>query len=219
MMMRTQTLLFQALFGFLVVSTSKAFVCRQTTTSVSCSRSSGDVNDNQAGHSALHATDTVAVEAYLADRYPLFMSTILGKNDAVWKKLRETDQGYTIFAPTDAALNELGGNRLQQLQDIRNIETAAKMCAYHAVIEPVTADELFASGGIITVGGDVPVGRSITGGIFGMGGKEDGGVTVNGAKVLQTTQVENCIIHETDSLISPQILWRYCDQLRIPGSK
>ncbi len=53
---------------------------------------------------------------------------------------------------------------------------------------------------------------------MGIGGKEDGGVTINGAKILSTTEVDTCLIHEVDALVSPEILWRYCDQLRIPGS-
>ena len=26
------------------------------------------------------------------------------------------------------------------------------------------------------------------------------------------------VVHETDGFISPSVLWRYADQLRIPGS-
>ena len=81
------------------------------------------------------------------------------------------------------------------------------------------AEELFNSGGVVTIGGVVDVGRSRTGGFMGIGGQEDGGVLVNGAKMIQTLEVEKALIHEMDALISPEILWRYVDQLRIPGSK
>lgn len=157
------------------------------------------------------------VKDYLAERYPNLMN-ILGNNDAVWKKLSASEAGFTIFAPNEQAFQDLGEKKMLQLNDDRNKELAEKVGAYHAVEEPVSADELFASGGVVTLGGDVPVGRSMTGGFMGIGGKEDGGVTVNGAKVIGTTQVESCTIHEMDALISPQILWRYIDQLRIPGS-
>jgi uncharacterized surface protein with fasciclin (FAS1) repeats len=50
------------------------------------------------------------------------------------------------------------------------------------------------------------------------GEKEDGGVTINGAKVVESIEIGNCVVHEVDTLVSPQILWRYMDQLRIPGS-
>ena len=68
------------------------------------------------------------------------------------------------------------------------------------------------------MGGDVIIERSVSGGFFGVGGKEDGSVTINGAKVLSSTEVGKGIVHEMDGLISPSLLWRYMDQLRIPGS-
>jgi hypothetical protein len=52
--------------------------------------------------------------------------------------------------------------------------------------------------------------------------EEDGGLTLNGAKVVKSLEFVDAtktgIIHEVDGLISPTILWRYADQLRIPGS-
>jgi hypothetical protein len=88
------------------------------------------------------------------------------------------------------------------------------------IAETVSAEALFQAGGVITQGGEVPVGRSVTGGMFGMGGKEDGGVTINnGAKVVQSVPLGKGVLHEVDALTSPSILWRYMDQLRIPGSK
>lgn len=148
----------------------------------------------------------------------MFDSLLLSKYPDLWKKL-PSDAACTIFAPNEKAFSDLGDKKLGQLQDIRNEETVQKMASFHAVGERVTADELFNSGGVVTIGGVVPVGRSVKGGLFGIGGTEDGGVTLNGAKVTSTTEVDNCLIHEVDTLISPQILWRYCDQLRIPGSK
>jgi hypothetical protein len=72
--------------------------------------------------------------------------------------------------------------------------------------------------GIKTLSGEVPVGRSKSGGFLGLGATEDGDVVIGpAAKILQSFNVEGSIVHEVDALISPQILWRYCDQLRIPG--
>ncbi|GKY92737.1 hypothetical protein MPSEU_000243700 [Mayamaea pseudoterrestris] len=164
--------------------------------------------------------DLQNVKTFLSERYPLFDSLILSKNQDVWKKLSDvSDGGCTIFAPSNQAMESLGDKKLEQLRDVRNDETAQKMGAFHVVGERVTADELFNSGGVVTVGGVVEVGRSVKGGFFGIGGTEDGGVTLSGAKVTTTVDIDKCLIHEVDALISPAILWRYCDQLRIPGSK
>lgn len=156
---------------------------------------------------------------YLEQNFPLTMQLLLPKeNTDVWKQLSDATEGYTVFAPNNQAYEVLGEKRVAQLQDVRNGEGAAKMGEYHAVNEPVTAEALFQSGGVVTLGGVVDVGRSVSGGFFGVGGKEDGGVTINGAKVESTTVVGRCTIHEVDKLISPELLWRYMDQLRIPGS-
>ena len=45
---------------------------------------------------------------------------------------------------------------------------------------------------------------------------EDGGVTLNGAKVVKTLEFADAtkieIVHEVDGFISLSILWRYADQ-------
>lgn len=159
------------------------------------------------------------VRAFLKDNYPGFNS-ILEQNDSIWKALAGVEQGgFTIFAPNAAALAALGEKRLQQLRDVRNLETIQKLGAYHIIAETVTADELFNSGGVITLGGEIPIERSRTGGFFGVGGTEDGGVTINGAKVVKTIDLDYGLVHEVDDLVNPSILFRYLDQLRIPGSK
>jgi hypothetical protein len=86
------------------------------------------------------------------------------------------------------------------------------------IASTVSAEALFQAGGVITHGGEVVVERTMTGGMFGMGGKEDGGVTIGGAKVVKSVPLGNGILHEVDALMSPNVLWRYMDQLRIPGS-
>lgn len=164
--------------------------------------------------------DSSEVEEILKTQYSIFHQLIMSKNAEVWKELSECDDdGYTIFAVNNEGMKNLGDKKLTQLEDDRNTETAEKIAAFHAVNEPVSSEELFNSGGVVTIGGVVDVGRSVTGGFFGFGGKEDGGTTVNGSKLIQTVEVDKTLIHEMDSLISPELLWRYVDQLRIPGSK
>mmetsp|Transcript_21122 Transcript_21122/g.29840 ORF Transcript_21122/g.29840 Transcript_21122/m.29840 type:complete len:218 (-) Transcript_21122:279-932(-) len=173
----------------------------------------------QAPEEYADVTSTAYLEEILAANYPQLMQLLLSKNDGIWKALRKSNQGYTIFAPNAQAFADLGEKKVEQLADPRNLETAEKVASYHVIAEAVTADQLFASGGVITMGGEIPIGRSTTGGFFGIGGQEDGGVTVNGANVVETFVLDGGgVIHEVDKLISPQVLWRYVDQLRIPGS-
>ena len=150
------------------------------------------------------AASTQEVEQFLDTNTRAFYEVIMKKNDDVWKKLRDSPVGVTIFAPTDEAMQNLGDKKLNQLADVRNEEALMKMGAFHAVNEPVGAEELFDSAGVIPIAGEaIPVERGITGGIFGVGGKEDGSVTVGGAKVLDSIVVGESIIHVTDALVSP----------------
>ena len=165
--------------------------------------------------------DLLLIRDFLQQYYPGFFS-ILDMNEEVWKAIGDTaddaEVGFTVFAPTNEALQALGAEKEAQLFDERNRETTEKIAAYHVIGEPVSAEALFNAGGVLTVGGEVPIERSISGGLFGIGGQEDGSVTLNGAKVLRTANVGNGLVHEVDSLVSPSIMWRYMDQLRIPGS-
>lgn len=161
--------------------------------------------------------DLLIVKKHLEENYPAFFK-LLNLNDSIWKALGE-GEGFTIFAPNTAAFTSLGDTKQEQLFDERNLETTQKVAAYHVIAESVTADDLFNSGGVITLGGEIPVDRSVSGGMFGVGGKEDGGVLVNSAKVVTSLELGSGILHEVEGLASPNILWRYMDQLRIPGSK
>mmetsp|Transcript_24245 Transcript_24245/g.52292 ORF Transcript_24245/g.52292 Transcript_24245/m.52292 type:complete len:207 (+) Transcript_24245:98-718(+) len=162
------------------------------------------------------------VEDFLAANYPS-SSNFFAKNGDVMKQIIKAEVGFTIFAPNEAAFAELGEKKRDQLSDVRNEELTGKVAQHHVILEPVTADQIFNSGGVVTEGGEVPVERSISGGMFGVGGKEDGGVTLNGAKVVKSFEFADAtkigIIHEVDGLVSPSTLWRYADQLRIPGSQ
>jgi uncharacterized surface protein with fasciclin (FAS1) repeats len=128
---------------------------------------------------------------------------------------------FTIFAPNEAAFAELGDKKVAQLGDPRNLETSNKVAAYHVVVDDfVTAERILQDdtiGGVLTLGGEVAIGPSMSGGLFGMGAKEDGGVAVGSAKIVQSTDIGQGVVHEVDGLISPTILWRYFDQLRMPG--
>jgi len=53
--------------------------------------------------------------------------------------------------------------------------------------------------------------RSKSGGFLGFGAKEDGGVVIgnNEARVVMSTNVgSNGVVHEVDSFVAPDLIWR-----------
>jgi uncharacterized surface protein with fasciclin (FAS1) repeats len=175
------------------------------------------------------------LEAFCRKEFPAFHS-LLSLNKGIWKTIAGAEKGCTIFAPSDLVFDALGEKKLEQLKDNRNEETAQKMGLYHVVdSEAVTATRLRtedwtrpapADGSprpitvqaLTTVSGEVPVGRGKSGGFFGFLAKEDGDIVIGpNARIVKSYKVAGSIVHEVDALISPMILWRYCDQLRIPG--
>jgi Fasciclin domain len=170
------------------------------------------------------------VESYVQEQHAIFWNLVLSKNDALWKALRESassnlsnNAGITLFCPTNEAMKALGEARLRQLADDRNYETVLRMGEFHAVSEPVSADVLFNSAGVVSLARAsrdqvLAVERRKVGGFMGIGGTEDGTSTVGGAQIVQTICLGPSFIHATNGLVSPSILWRYCDQLRIPGT-
>lgn len=87
-------------------------------------------------------------------------------------------------------------------------------------------------GGVMTMGGEVPIGRykkKTRGSFFRTLVKQEKTVRDKDGKavteivvgpegaILRSVKVGNAIIHEVDALVSPSLLWRYCDQLRMPG--
>ena len=160
--------------------------------------------------------NTAEVEACLNDEFPSFAALVF-QNEELWRGLRD-GSGYTVLAPNEAAFNKLEDKRRAQLKDPRNGEVVEQIGAYHVISDPVSKDDLYESSGVVTAGGRIDVGRSVVGGFMGIGGKEDGGVTVNGAKIVSSKAKGECIIHEMDDFAHPKVLDRYFDQLRIPGS-
>ena len=160
--------------------------------------------------------NTAEVEACLNDEFPSFAALVF-QNEELWRGLRD-GSGYTVLAPNEAAFNALDEKRRAQLKDPRNGEVVEQIGAYHIINDPVSKDDLYESSGVVTAGGRIDVGRSVTGGLFGIGGREDGGVTVNGARIVSSRSIGECIVHEMDDFAHPKVLDRYFDQLRIPGS-
>lgn len=184
---------------------------------------------------------------FLEKKYPSFFRFLCEDNDAWLLALREGVSGddgtsgtsHTIFVPNEKAFEALGETKKNQLMDPRNMELRDKIASCHLLVgESISATQLqtedWSKGrpkdgskpntliaGFKTMGGqEIPVGRSKSGGVFGTSllAKEDGDIVIGPkAKIIQSFQVEGCLVHEMDDLVSPVGLWRYADQLRIPG--
>ena len=73
-------------------------------------------------------------------------------------------------------------------------------------------------GGVVTLEGVLSVGQTKIGGFFGIGGEDDGGVTISGAKIVKSFEVGSSIVHEVDKLVAPEVVWGYLDQTKLPGT-
>lgn len=108
--------------------------------------------------------------------------------------LAETLSGqgpFTVFAPTNAAFEALPAGVVDALLLPENKETLAKILTYHVVAGNVMAADVKA-GDVATVEGQ------------NIAIATDGGVTVNGAKVVQTDVVgSNGVIHVIDAVLLP----------------
>eukprot|EP00536_Pseudo-nitzschia_multiseries_P013297 jgi/Psemu1/211193/e_gw1.558.33.1 len=175
------------------------------------------------------AVERPKLDAFLEKKYPDFYKLI---NDDMMKAIKQGS--VTIFVPNAAAFEGLGDKKRSQIEDPRNLEIREKIGSYHIIAEEAIdattlRTEDWSKGrpadgskpntviaGFKTLSGEVPVGRSKSGGFLGWGAKEDGDIVIGPeAKIVQSFNVEGSFVHEVSDLISPLLLWRYCDQLRI----
>ncbi len=100
---------------------------------------------------------------------------------------------FTIFAPTNAAFKKLPKGTVEDLLKPENKAKLTAILTYHVVAGKVMAADV-KTGMVKTVqGGELDVKVA------------DGGVTVNGAKVLKTDIVgTNGVIHVIDSVLMPK---------------
>ena len=174
------------------------------------------------------------LDKFLSTKYPAFYA-LLSLDDDVLKLLQDT-KSITVFVPNQQTFDSLEEKKQTQLADPRNLETVQKMCAYHIISdEAVPVTRLFQEDwtvpktkegkpelsfrGVLTLGGEVAVSRSKSGGFLGLLTEEDGGVIIGrDAKIVKSFNVgATAVVHEVNGLVSPILLWRFMDQLRIPG--
>jgi len=183
--------------------------------------------------------ENISIDSYLQQNYPLFESLLLSKIPDIYKILRESESsnGFTIFCPSNSVMEGIDSRRKVQISDPRNEEVTQKLASYHVIANgKVTQERLkredwtvprspdgvaaLSIGGVLTIGGELRIGRSKSGGFLGWGAKEDGAVVIgnNEARIVNSATVgKKGVVHEVDGFVSPDLIWRYFDQLRIPG--
>eukprot|EP00581_Thalassiosira_minuscula_P006052 CAMPEP_0183739010 /NCGR_PEP_ID=MMETSP0737-20130205/55990_1 /TAXON_ID=385413 /ORGANISM="Thalassiosira miniscula, Strain CCMP1093" /LENGTH=229 /DNA_ID=CAMNT_0025973681 /DNA_START=72 /DNA_END=758 /DNA_ORIENTATION=+ len=168
------------------------------------------------------------VESFLQSNYPLFESLLMSKIEGIYPTLKECDStsGYTIFAPSNSVMESIDSKRKVQISDPRNDEVTERLAQYHVITNgKVTQEKLkredwtvpkidgvaaLSIGGVVTIGGELRVGRSKSGGFMGWGAKEDGGVVIgnNDARIIKSTNVgEKGVVHEVDGFVAPDLIW------------
>lgn len=188
------------------------------------------------------------VEKLLQDDYPSFHGLLSLHHPRLLDTLfSSSSYQVTLFAPTEAAFTNLGPTKLRQMRDQRNDEIVAKIVLYHIINDDAVAAARLrtedwtspppAPGasrpitvrGLITMSGDsIPVGRRTEKQSLWPANDEttttddDDDVVIGpNARIQKSIKLRQgrVYIHEVDALVSPEVLWRYCDQLqiRLPG--
>jgi len=104
----------------------------------------------------------------------------------------KSDGPFTVFAPTNAAFNDLPDGVLDALLMPQNRDLLTEVLTYHVVPDEVTSDEL-ETGGVDTLNGGVAVDVSPE------------RVVVNNASVVQAdVPASNGVIHAINRVLIPQ---------------
>ena len=100
---------------------------------------------------------------------------------------------FTVFAPTNAAFDQLPAGTVNDLLKPDKKETLQDILQYHVAVA-VYKPEMLQDGQIINManGGNVTI------------GVKDGKTTVNGARILASVPASNGIVHVIDGVLLPK---------------
>ena len=137
------------------------------------------------------ATDELGTIVDIALETPGFDTLVAAATAAGLVETLQGEGPFTVFAPTDAAFAALPEGLLEKLLDPANLDVLVKILTYHVVSGAVLSTDVVA-GDVATVEGQ------------GITLATDGGVTVNGAKVIiADVLASNGVIHAIDQVILP----------------
>jgi len=161
-----------------------------------CGDGDGDTTDSAGGAAATNEGEAAATAegniVAVAQKTPELSTLVEAVTAAGLVETLEEPGPYTVFAPTNAAFEALGGT-LETLLEPANKAELSEILTYHVVPGELSSAELSDGQKLETVQGgslEVEIGS--------------GEVTVNGAKVA-TADVEasNGIVHVIDEVLTP----------------
>ena len=102
---------------------------------------------------------------------------------------------FTLLAPTDDAFERLPEGTLADLLKPENKEQLQAVLKYHVLTGAITSEEV----------SKLKLPETVQGGTVKIENGEDGGVTINGAKVLRgDINASNGVIHVIDTVLIPE---------------
>lgn len=128
----------------------------------------------------------------VASSDPNFSTLVQAVQEADLVDTLQGEGPFTVFAPTNAAFNDLPAGTLDALLQPENEDLLTEVLTYHVVPGEVTSDEL-ETGVVDTLNGGVAVNVS------------PGRVVVNNASVIQAdVPASNGVIHAINRVLIPQ---------------
>lgn len=101
---------------------------------------------------------------------------------------------FTVFAPTDAAFEQLPEGTLESLTKAENQRQLRDILEFHVLLGVYKVEDFVDNRKLGTADG-----RSVL-----VTKEEDGSVKINGAKILGTVSASNGIIHVVDQVLLPE---------------
>lgn len=156
--------------------------------------------DIECSNGVVHVIDSVLIPAATPDVVDTavaagqFNTLVAAVKAAGLVETLKGDGPFTVFAPTDAAFKKLPAETLQALLKPENKAKLTSILTYHVVAGNVLAADVVKLSKAKTVNG-----KEVTVKVT------DGGVMIDGAKVLKTDiKCGNGVIHVIDSVILPE---------------
>ncbi|MFO8153574.1 fasciclin domain-containing protein [Thioalkalivibrio sp.] len=155
--------------------------------------------DIGADNGVIHVVDQVmfpegfACIATVAQRSGEFETLLAAAEAAGLKDALSVEGPFTIFAPTDAAFEQLPEGTIEELLEPENLEDLQRLLQHHIVAGSLTAEEVLEAGTLETLAGTT---LEVS--------MEDDEPRINGAEIATVDlEASNGVIHVIDTVLMP----------------